>query len=85
MKLVEVIKGVATDPKIAEKALQWSQSMGKITVYAADAPGFIVNRVARHYYVESLKALEENVAPLNKLIVYSKVAALKWDRLNLWI
>jgi 3-hydroxybutyryl-CoA dehydrogenase len=67
MKLVEVIKGVATDPKIAEKALQWSQSLGKTTVYAADSPGFIVNRVARHYYVESLKALEENVAPLEQI------------------
>jgi 3-hydroxybutyryl-CoA dehydrogenase len=67
MKLVEVIKGVATDPIIAEKAFNWSQSLGKKTVYAADAPGFIVNRVARHYYVESLKALEENVAPLEQI------------------
>ena len=67
MKLVEVIKGVATDQSIAEKAFNWSQSLGKKTVYAADAPGFIVNRVARHYYVESLKALEENVAPLEQI------------------
>ncbi len=67
MKLVEIIKGVATDPTIAEKAFQWSKSLGKTTVYAADAPGFIVNRVARHYYVESLKALEENVAPLEQI------------------
>jgi 3-hydroxybutyryl-CoA dehydrogenase len=67
MKLVEVIKGVATAPEVAEKAFAWSQSLGKTTVYAADAPGFIVNRVARHYYVESLKALEENTAPLETI------------------
>jgi len=67
MKLVEVIKGVATDQSIAEIAFNWSQSLGKKTVYAADAPGFIVNRVARHYYVESLRALEENVAPLEQI------------------
>ena len=67
MKLVEVIKGVATDPMVAEKAFNWSQSLGKKTVYAADAPGFIVNRVARHYYVESLKALEENVASVEQI------------------
>lgn len=67
MKLVEVIKGVATDPLVAEQAFNWSQSLGKKTVYAADAPGFIVNRVARHYYVESLKALEENVASVEQI------------------
>jgi 3-hydroxybutyryl-CoA dehydrogenase len=67
MKLVEVIKGVATAPDVAEKAFEWTQSLGKTTVYAADAPGFIVNRVARHYYVESLKALEENTAPLETI------------------
>lgn len=67
MKLVEVIKGVATDFAVAEKAFNWSQSLGKTTVYAADAPGFIVNRVARHYYVESLKALEENAADLQTI------------------
>jgi 3-hydroxybutyryl-CoA dehydrogenase len=36
--------------------------MGKTPVMAADAPGFIVNRVARHFYLESLKCLEERVA-----------------------
>lgn len=67
MKLVEIIKGVATDIGVAERAFAWSQSLGKTTVYAADAPGFIVNRVARHYYVESLKALEENAASMESI------------------
>lgn len=62
MKLVEVIQGASTSPSIAQKAFDWSTSLGKTTVFAKDAPGFIVNRVARHFYVEALKIAEENVA-----------------------
>lgn len=62
MKLVEVISGVATSKAVAETMYQLATQMGKKPVYANDAPGFIVNRVARHYYVEGLKLLEENVA-----------------------
>lgn len=62
MKLVEVISGAATSDTVAETVYKLAQKMGKTAVYAEDAPGFIVNRVARHYYVESLKALEERIA-----------------------
>lgn len=62
MKLVEVISGAETDDKIAKTIFQLAEALGKTPVYAKDAPGFIVNRVARHYYVESLKVLEEQVA-----------------------
>jgi len=62
MKLVEIIKGAATSDSIATIAFDWAISLGKTAVYAQDSPGFIVNRVARHYYVEALKALEEGVA-----------------------
>ncbi len=62
MKLVEIISGAHTDPLIANGCKALIESMGKTCVMAKDAPGFIVNRVARHYYVEGLKALEENVA-----------------------
>jgi 3-hydroxybutyryl-CoA dehydrogenase len=61
MKLVEIISGAATDDSYSQKAFDWANSLGKKAVLAKDAPGFIVNRIARHYYVESLKALEENV------------------------
>jgi len=67
MKLVEVIKGAATSVEIAEKAFNWSVSLGKTTVYAQDAPGFIVNRVARHFYVEALKIAEEGVASIPEI------------------
>ena len=62
MPLVEVISGVATAPAVADAVEALARRLGKIPVRAADAPGFIVNRVARHFYVESLKVVEENVA-----------------------
>ena len=64
MPLVEVIGGVATAPAVAAAVEALARRLGKTPVRAADAPGFIVNRVARHYYVESLKLVEEQVAPL---------------------
>ena len=63
MPLVEIICGVATAPAVAEAVEALARRLGKTPVRVADAPGFIVNRVARHYYVESLKAVEEQVAP----------------------
>lgn len=62
MKLVEIISGVETDTAIANQCKQLIECMGKTCVMAADAPGFIVNRVARHYYVEGLKIAEERIA-----------------------
>jgi 3-hydroxybutyryl-CoA dehydrogenase len=67
MKLVEVIKGAKTNSNIVERVLVFVQSIGKTGVVAADAPGFIVNRIARLYYVESLKLLEEGVADLETI------------------
>jgi len=71
MKLVEVISGASTDNQVAEVTKQLAEKLGKVAVMANDSPGFIVNRVARHFYVESLKVLEEgvaDVATIDKLI-----------------
>ncbi|MGF1700165.1 3-hydroxyacyl-CoA dehydrogenase [Photobacterium makurazakiensis] len=62
MKLVEVIRGVATADDVAQRALEWARSCGKHAVLARSMPGFIVNRVARPFYAEGLRALEEQVA-----------------------
>ncbi|NNJ56241.1 MAG: 3-hydroxybutyryl-CoA dehydrogenase, partial [Bacteroidia bacterium] len=62
MKLVEVISAEQTSAKVLEQAIAYVKSVGKKCIVAKDAPGFIVNRVARHFYVEGLKVLEENVA-----------------------
>lgn len=62
MKLVEVIQGAATDKETIAMLTAFVEKINKQAVLANDSPGFIVNRVARHFYVESLKLLEENVA-----------------------
>jgi 3-hydroxybutyryl-CoA dehydrogenase len=62
MKLVEIIKGAKTDESVIEVAQNFVASLKKTGVLAADAPGFIVNRVARLYYLESLKLVEEGVS-----------------------
>jgi 3-hydroxybutyryl-CoA dehydrogenase len=67
MKLVEIISGAETDKAVAAYCTEFISSLGKTCVQAADAPGFIVNRVARHYYVEALKILEEGVADVQAI------------------
>jgi 3-hydroxybutyryl-CoA dehydrogenase len=59
MKLVEVISGADTSHEVLETMKALTAKIGKTLVVAKDSPGFIVNRVARHYYVESLRILEE--------------------------
>ncbi|MDX2063447.1 MAG: 3-hydroxyacyl-CoA dehydrogenase NAD-binding domain-containing protein [Bacteroidia bacterium] len=59
MPLVEVIAGAATHPTALATVLAVAQQMGKTPVQVADTPGFIVNRVARPYYLESLRIAEE--------------------------
>ncbi len=62
MKLVEVVKGRQTSDEVAKTIFDICKQMGKIPAMCKDAPGFIVNRVARHYYLESLKIVEEGIA-----------------------
>ncbi|WP_276498661.1 3-hydroxyacyl-CoA dehydrogenase family protein [Pontibacter litorisediminis] len=67
MKLVEVISGAATSPETAQTIRELAEKLGKTAVMAKDSPGFIVNRVARHFYVEGLKLLEEGVADVETI------------------
>ncbi len=67
MKLVEVISGAETSTEVTETMKALTIKIGKTLVVAKDSPGFIVNRVARHYYVESLRMLEERVAPFETI------------------
>jgi 3-hydroxybutyryl-CoA dehydrogenase len=62
MPLVEIIPAITTAPDVAAQARAFADAWKKVTVLAADTPGFIVNRVARPYYGESLRLLEEGVA-----------------------
>jgi 3-hydroxybutyryl-CoA dehydrogenase len=62
MPLVEIIAGAQTSPEVRDATRATADGWGKVTVLAADTPGFIVNRVARPFYGESLRMLEEGVA-----------------------
>ena len=62
MPLVEIIPGLRTGADTIDRARALVDGWGKTTVVAKDTPGFIVNRVARPFYGESLRLLEEGVA-----------------------
>jgi 3-hydroxybutyryl-CoA dehydrogenase len=62
MKLVEVVRGEQTAPAVMDTLVALAHTMGKTAVQCEDAPGFIVNRVARHYYLESLRLAEQGLA-----------------------
>ncbi|MGI6902335.1 MULTISPECIES: 3-hydroxyacyl-CoA dehydrogenase PaaH [Leclercia] len=62
MKLVEVVSGLATSGEVVEQLSELATRWGKQPVRCQSTPGFIVNRVARPYYAEAWRALEEQVA-----------------------
>jgi len=62
MPLVEIIPAVQTIENTTTQAKEWVDHWGKLTVLAKDTPGFIVNRVARPFYGESLRIYEESYA-----------------------
>jgi len=59
MKLVEVVKTRYTTDEMINTLCNLAVKMGKVPVICKDSPGFIVNRVARPYYIESLRMAEE--------------------------
>ncbi|MGE0482219.1 MAG: 3-hydroxyacyl-CoA dehydrogenase NAD-binding domain-containing protein [Phycisphaerae bacterium] len=67
MPLVEVIAGSESDAAAVERVFAVAQQWGKTAVRAKDSPGFIVNRVARGYYLESLRMLGEGVAGVDEI------------------
>ncbi|MBL0742228.1 3-hydroxyacyl-CoA dehydrogenase NAD-binding domain-containing protein [Chryseolinea lacunae] len=77
MKLVEVIRGAATNDHTARVLTAFAESIGKIPVMALDSPGFIVNRVARLFYVEALKIVEDGVSDFKTVDQLLKVSGFK--------
>ncbi|HQU55966.1 MAG: 3-hydroxyacyl-CoA dehydrogenase NAD-binding domain-containing protein [Chitinophagaceae bacterium] len=61
MKLVEIVKTKFTNEKTSATVLALAQQMNKVAVLCKDAPGFIVNRVARSFYTETLRLVEEGL------------------------
>jgi 3-hydroxybutyryl-CoA dehydrogenase len=67
MALVEVISGPLTAPAVAEATVAAAHRLGKTPVLVADTPGFIVNRVARPYYLEAMRILGDGSAGVEEI------------------
>ena len=61
MKLVEVVNTKFTNEQTIQTVLELATQMNKVPVICKDSPGFIVNRVARPYYIEALRLAEEGI------------------------
>jgi 3-hydroxybutyryl-CoA dehydrogenase len=64
LPLVEIVPWLGTDPSVVSRGVQLAESWRKTPVVASDTPGFIVNRIARPFYGESIRILEEGIADI---------------------
>ena len=67
MKLVEVVRTIATDPAVYEEMVAFGLKLGKTPVRAGDKPGFIVNRLLVPYLLDAVRALEEGVGSIEDI------------------
>jgi 3-hydroxybutyryl-CoA dehydrogenase len=63
MRLVEVVNGPSTDPSAVSKVEEMAERLGKTPIRVSDTPGFVVNRVARPFYLEALRLVEAGGEP----------------------
>lgn len=67
MKLVEVVQATQTNEQVIKTIYELAKQLGKTPVLCKDAPGFIVNHVARPYYLEALRLIEQGVADIESV------------------
>jgi 3-hydroxybutyryl-CoA dehydrogenase len=67
MKLVEVVKTIATDPAVFDTAFQFARSLGKEPIVCKDNSGFVVNLLLVPYMMDSIRALSEGVASIEDI------------------
>jgi 3-hydroxybutyryl-CoA dehydrogenase len=77
MKLVEVVKGDQTSEEVAETIYDLCKQMGKTPVMCKDAPGFVVNRVARHYYLEAMNLVEQGITTFENVDTIMEASGFK--------
>lgn len=77
MKLVEIVAAEHTSGDAIERARAFVERIGKTGVECADTPGFIVNRVARPFYLQAMRALERNVASIEELDALARSAGFR--------
>jgi 3-hydroxybutyryl-CoA dehydrogenase len=67
MKLVEVVKTIATDPAVFDTAFEFARSLGKEPIVCKDNSGFVVNLLLVPYMMDSIRALEQGVATIEDI------------------
>jgi 3-hydroxybutyryl-CoA dehydrogenase len=77
MKLVEIVSGRQTSDETGRVIYNLCLSLGKTPVHCIDAPGFIVNRVARHYYLEAMKIVESGITTITEVDVVMESSGFK--------
>lgn len=77
MKLVEIISGDKTNPELVLKMREFSALIGKTSVETKDSPGFIVNRVARHFYTEAFVLEGERIADVSGIDALMRSAGFR--------
>jgi len=77
MKLVEVIRAEQTRPEVINTLTRLATQLGKTAVVCKDAPGFIVNRVARHYYLEAMKLVADGLATIETVDAVMEATGFK--------
>ena len=77
MTLVEIVRTKYTSGATLETIMQLARAMGKTPVLCTDAPGFIVNHVARPYYLEALRLLEEGLSDIGTIDTLMEATGFK--------
>jgi 3-hydroxybutyryl-CoA dehydrogenase len=67
MKLVEVVRTIATSPEVFDTAVAFGEKLGKVPVRTVDKPGFIVNRLLVPYLLDAIRAYEEGVGSITDI------------------
>lgn len=77
MKLVEIIRTEHTNDEVIDTLKKFTEQLGKTAVVCNDAPGFIVNRVARHYYLEAMQIAEKGIADIRTIDTIMEATGFK--------
>lgn len=77
MQLLEIVHGTQTSDDAIDRAYAFAERIGKTAVSAADTPGFIVNRVARPYYLQAMRALASGTASVEELDALARSAGFR--------
>lgn len=77
MKLVEVVNTRYTNDQTTSTIVDLAKQMNKVPVICKDSPGFIVNRVARPFYIESLRLVEDNLSAFTQIDLLMEATGFK--------